>query len=682
MASEDALEIPVGVTEKAYMRQVARLEAETLRAVNKMETRVKRFERSSSRSFRQVNRSAGAFANGGLRQVSMQLSQVAQQGAATGDWGRALSIQFADLALGFGTVGIAIGALATVLGPVVFDMLATADAAKELDDALKSLEASAQSYQSAQSALSSGSYRKEYGALSDQARELLKVERQIAEVRAQAALDAVTKGAAEAFGISDAFGLNSEDIADFRTVLADLKAQRLEIETELAGVWDGSVARERAEELNKALHEVVMQITSLEEVASGSEKLAESLGISEEEARQVAERFADIGAAEGPREQAEAMVALASELTKITGGLENADEETQDLVEKLRSAAEAILDIAKVDIASGIGKGADEAGRLADNLAAAIGLTGVIGGRAVEGGVESGSIPPWAAQDIETDADRAMDRVLEARRQAARAEAKKAGRKKGGGGQTDGEKELNRLLRERERIVRELETASERYQRKLEDLNRLQKMGKLSSEQYAQALAKLDMELAQAEFAEAINGMNSFVDSMVQAGLEGESLRETMKNSLRQIAADILSSRIKENLLDVFSASAGSGGSGGGLFGKIIGGLFGRRAAGGPVQAGRAYMVGENGPEPFVPAVNGRVLSAAQAQDAMRPAAAATSGEVTVRVEGGDLMLTDGGQVAARIRVSAMHARSGAVQDVKSNWGDFQRVYDQDGALT
>jgi hypothetical protein len=44
----------------------------------------------------------------------------------------------------------------------------------------------------------------------------------------------------------------------------------------------------------------------------------------------------------------------------------------------------------------------------------------------------------------------------------------------------------------------------------------------------------------------------------------------------------------------------------------FLGGLFGLpgRATGGPVTAGRAYMVGERGPEMFVPTASGRVEAA------------------------------------------------------------------------
>jgi len=57
-----------------------------------------------------------------------------------------------------------------------------------------------------------------------------------------------------------------------------------------------------------------------------------------------------------------------------------------------------------------------------------------------------------------------------------------------------------------------------------------------------------------------------------------------------------------------------------GLFGAIgdrLQGFFGGRAAGGPVRAGQWGIVGERGPELFMPAVNGMVLSNAQSAAAL-----------------------------------------------------------------
>jgi phage-related minor tail protein len=54
---------------------------------------------------------------------------------------------------------------------------------------------------------------------------------------------------------------------------------------------------------------------------------------------------------------------------------------------------------------------------------------------------------------------------------------------------------------------------------------------------------------------------------------------------------------------------AAGGGSLGGVLAGLLGGLPGR-ATGGPVTPGRGYVVGERGPELFVPTTSGRVEAA------------------------------------------------------------------------
>lgn len=77
--------------------------------------------------------------------------------------------------------------------------------------------------------------------------------------------------------------------------------------------------------------------------------------------------------------------------------------------------------------------------------------------------------------------------------------------------------------------------------------------------------------------------------------------------------------RIAIGVLDDIAASAlktamGSVGGGGGLLNlgsSLLGSALGLpgRATGGPVSPGRAYMVGERGPEMFVPTASGQVLA-------------------------------------------------------------------------
>ena len=81
-----------------------------------------------------------------IRQASMQLSQVAQQGSVTGNYLQALAIQLPDLALGFGTVGIIAGALAGSLAMPLYNAITGVDEkTKQYNDTIKDTIASLKS---------------------------------------------------------------------------------------------------------------------------------------------------------------------------------------------------------------------------------------------------------------------------------------------------------------------------------------------------------------------------------------------------------------------------------------------------------------------------------------------------------------------------------------------------------
>lgn len=82
-------------------------------------------------------------------------------------------------------------------------------------------------------------------------------------------------------------------------------------------------------------------------------------------------------------------------------------------------------------------------------------------------------------------------------------------------------------------------------------------------------------------------------------------------DDLKKVALAAMAQIATASLRTMFS-SLGGGGQGsavGGLLASAVAGLVGvpGRATGGPVSAGRGYMVGERGPELFVPGSNGRV---------------------------------------------------------------------------
>lgn len=91
-----------------------------------------------------------------------------------------------------------------------------------------------------------------------------------------------------------------------------------------------------------------------------------------------------------------------------------------------------------------------------------------------------------------------------------------------------------------------------------------------------------------------------------QALVYGQSLGDALINSIKAAAAELISSQLLKLL-------GGGGDGGGGIIGaafKGLGALFGGgRAAGGPVEPGTTYLVGENRPEMFIPSTRGRIAS-------------------------------------------------------------------------
>lgn len=94
--------------------------------------------------------------------------------------------------------------------------------------------------------------------------------------------------------------------------------------------------------------------------------------------------------------------------------------------------------------------------------------------------------------------------------------------------------------------------------------------------------------------------------ALLRAARTGKLGFEDLKKVALSVLAEIAANAIRSGI-DAILGGGRSGGSGGLL--SAIGGLFGApgRATGGPVASGRAYVVGERGPELFVPTSSGRI---------------------------------------------------------------------------
>ena len=134
-------------------------------------------------------------------------------------------------------------------------------------------------------------------------------------------------------------------------------------------------------------------------------------------------------------------------------------------------------------------------------------------------------------------------------------------------------------------------------------------------------------------FARDVSEMRGILDGPFGAGVEraGKLLETSLTRALRtgklgfedlkrvalSVTAEIAAAAIRSGI-----GALGGGGKGGGLLmaaGSVLSAFQGApgRATGGPVSPGRAYMVGERGPELFVPTGSGAIapLTGASARD-------------------------------------------------------------------
>lgn len=170
------------------------------------------------------------------------------------------------------------------------------------------------------------------------------------------------------------------------------------------------------------------------------------------------------------------------------------------------------------------------------------------------------------------------------------------------------------------------------YAREMQNLDNFLREGLITQEFFEErvrlASEALGDQMEQAQRAgQAVNDLSremsrfgaSAASELAKAALAGKNLSDTLSN---------LFERFGGRLLDRgFDALFGGGKGGGGfdVFGWLGNAIFGgagsssggasvagARANGGPVEAGRAYLVGERGPEIFVPRQSGGVLPSGQ----------------------------------------------------------------------
>lgn len=105
--------------------------------------------------------------------------------------------------------------------------------------------------------------------------------------------------------------------------------------------------------------------------------------------------------------------------------------------------------------------------------------------------------------------------------------------------------------------------------------------------------------------ANAISGaFGRAFDSIAQ----GQNVFQAVGEALKELVLGLIKAALQALILRAILSAVPGGAALSGLQGGLADAFGGFRAAGGPVSSGRAYVVGENGPEIFTPSVSGNII--------------------------------------------------------------------------
>ena len=156
-----------------------------------------------------------------------------------------------------------------------------------------------------------------------------------------------------------------------------------------------------------------------------------------------------------------------------------------------------------------------------------------------------------------------------------------------------------------------------------------------------------------ANTAQTISGMlTPAIDGMIQAVANGENafkaFGQGVKSILLQVIEKLAATAILAGVLAAIFPT-GIGGSQG--FGAIFGKLLGFKASGGPVSGNNPYVVGERGPELFVPSVSGQIIPNHSVGSFMGGRSSGGSGSGSV-LRGQDIILAYARTQRSQLRVN------------------------------
>lgn len=285
---------------------------------------------------------AMAGAGQGSRMFAMQLSQVAQQASATGNFVQALAIQLPDMAMGFGAVGIAAGIVASVALPALASaMLGGSTAAQELQAAMSDMDEAVSNFTEAVSAANVPTEEliEKYGRLESVAQRALQAMAAVDQVEA---INAINASIAESLGLITEVGrINAR--ADGQLFLSEdfgLAATEAERLTQALRALEGAQGLQaQAQAADQVQRQLIQAYGSVQAMPAPMQKVYDAMA---QVALQAAQTNGAVNEMPGLLNSAAAAAdAVAGAVGSIAGAAQSAADAVAGLAARLWEAAQA-----------------------------------------------------------------------------------------------------------------------------------------------------------------------------------------------------------------------------------------------------------------------------------------------------------------------------------------------------
>lgn len=631
-----------------------------------------------------------------MQQVGFQVGDFATQVGAGTSAAQALGQQLPQLLGGFGAVGAIIGAVAAIAIPLGAALWNMESGAVSLEDAMGDLtDASSDYAEAARNArMSLSELRGEFGDGASEAQELYEILRTLAELK----------------------------FAD------KLASAGLSLTEDLGGITEAL----RGVSASEKLMQGPLRETGLDLLKTSMQDLNSEFGIGVVEAKRISAAMDALATAQGPaevaaaaRELLDAITATADESGKIPEALQPAAQTAGEIAMEAirlrgdlgRSADEATR-LASTDMVGGISAAGAAASFLANEMARAVGnatslagaglsalkesqirlqyvgkpveLAGALAGARYDASVgavpqvEVGGAGAVGAAIIRENRDvvvqSATQTAINQQQEQAAVKALAALGKGAGGGGGGGANEAEKAAKAYDSLLGSLDPiirADQEFAKAQQTVNAALDAGYISAEQAANtiSLAREEMDKAKASAEGAAGAWQDMWDaggSAIDALIAGTG---KLSDVLKQALVDMVALITKRALLGSVAGATDSDSLGTIIAKGLFGGFFDN---GGAMAIGSVGIVGERGPELVASTSRGAVVTSRTDTAAMR-------GGGQVEVIGGDLQLSDSGQIFARMQVvarqAAFAAGQAAINETRRNLGGWNQQLNTDGAL-